>query len=431
MNNIVLKQRKVKILLFIALTIIVLNIVGLFFMLHRIETNSDNLISDKWESGLTRYIFVWNINKVDKELGFLVREYVINFNKNKDNLINIPSNDLRNLRNMFFALHGYNFKDNELKKYFTRFKWYQPNDNTTPGIEELNNYEKNVVNTIIRTESEQKNVLSDKVDIEYPKKIIPENAGNYIIWNFKDFSPSDDLPVVINDYKGFSVKDSVDAVYNIIEEFGIRKDSVKTASIFRLPVNYSSEIFPFEIFIESSEIQPSKLLNELGSKEIIKNTGIFNYLIFDSNMIIGFINNGLLICSSSEAVNMISAAYEGKNDSYKFNDTPKKYDPALKIKIEYLDNLSIAVGPKSLGAKNIYVNLYRENNGFKAYIEGELTMTAIENSNKGQSYQKGYYYNDTYIPMIELWPEMILRSTKTKKYSYSVLSNNFTIEMVW
>lgn len=432
MNNI-LKQKKLKILLFLAIAIIIINIIGLFLMSQNISLNTNNIVSEKWESGLTKYVFVWNVNKVDKNLGQLISKYVINFEKNRKNIKNLDNNELRILRNMFFALHGYNFKDQSLKDYYSRFKWYNINENTGPGFDELTEYEKKIVKSIIQVEDENKKRLVYKNNLTYPQKLIPKDVENFILWNFVDFSPENDLKKIISDTKDFSVVNSVNAVYEIIKQFGIEIGSVKTASIFQLPIDYSNELFPFEIFIEASNINEEHLLKIFNRKEILHNFGIFNHLILDNKIVIGFIDNGLLICSSSDAINKISSTYEKKSQRYDFSS--EIYNSSvLNIKMKYLKNIKVAIGIKDIGVKDIIANLYKQNKGYKAHIEGELTK--IDQGNtiypyKGFITSLGYSFYKYYIPDIKLWPVMLLHSAKSKDFKYSIITNKVKIEMEW
>ena len=47
----------------------------------------------------------------------------------KQDLFFLSNEQLRQLRNAFYAIHGYNFKSQDLKEYFSGFSWYKPNPN--------------------------------------------------------------------------------------------------------------------------------------------------------------------------------------------------------------------------------------------------------------------------------------------------------------
>ena len=44
-------------------------------------------------------------------------------------LFYLSNNQLRLLRNAFYAIHGYHFKYQDLQNYFTKFMWYKVNPN--------------------------------------------------------------------------------------------------------------------------------------------------------------------------------------------------------------------------------------------------------------------------------------------------------------
>lgn len=59
---------------------------------------------------------------------------------------------LRLLRNLIYAKHGYKFKSEDLKKIFSEFDWYKPNDNFSE--DSFSNWEKSEIKDIQRYESE-------------------------------------------------------------------------------------------------------------------------------------------------------------------------------------------------------------------------------------------------------------------------------------
>lgn len=72
-----------------------------------------------------------------------------------DEIIQLPIDGLRLARNEIFARHGYSFKDEELKNYFSQWSWYEPTDISSEEIENiLNNYEKQNLQLIREIESQ-------------------------------------------------------------------------------------------------------------------------------------------------------------------------------------------------------------------------------------------------------------------------------------
>ena len=70
---------------------------------------------------ITSYNNMENIYFNEKELS----EELI---KQQD-LFFLSNDQLRLLRNAFYAIHGYDFKSQDLKEYFSGFNWYKPNPN--------------------------------------------------------------------------------------------------------------------------------------------------------------------------------------------------------------------------------------------------------------------------------------------------------------
>lgn len=63
---------------------------------------------------------------------------------------NMSKKDLRLLRNIFYAKHGYIFKSEDLKNIFESFEWYKPNTKFTE--DEFLDYEKIVIEKILKEE---------------------------------------------------------------------------------------------------------------------------------------------------------------------------------------------------------------------------------------------------------------------------------------
>lgn len=64
----------------------------------------------------------------------------------------LTKEELQIIRNEIFAFHGYSFKSEELRKYFSKFTWYKPIEGVTID-ERLNKYEKANIKLIKHLES--------------------------------------------------------------------------------------------------------------------------------------------------------------------------------------------------------------------------------------------------------------------------------------
>ncbi|MCR4734109.1 MAG: YARHG domain-containing protein [Treponema sp.] len=91
-------------------------------------------------------------NYVDKEV---IKEFPLMFlsaDKEFPAYWNLPKNQIRYLRNLIYARHGYIFKNEELNDFFRKFNWYKPNPDFTEA--ELNREEKNYIDRLPSQENE-------------------------------------------------------------------------------------------------------------------------------------------------------------------------------------------------------------------------------------------------------------------------------------
>ena len=80
------------------------------------------------------------------------------------------SNELRLIRNLQFALHGYNFKSKNLQDFFSQFEWYKPRV-SNEGIE-LTKEEQHIVNLCLNLEKQIKeNGEKGREDSSYTLKV--------------------------------------------------------------------------------------------------------------------------------------------------------------------------------------------------------------------------------------------------------------------
>lgn len=95
----------------------------------------------------------------------------------------MQSNELRLLRNEFFARKGYKFKSDDLNDYFNEYYWYIAKNDDIDNIE-LSSFEKNIIDTIkvyeqANTELDEKSLK--KAFVDYCKiNLKKEYDGNYI-----------------------------------------------------------------------------------------------------------------------------------------------------------------------------------------------------------------------------------------------------------
>jgi len=66
----------------------------------------------------------------------------------------LSSKDYRIGRNALFAMHGYKFKDKELRDYFSKYFWYTPNDIISGNVEILDYQQKQLFDKIVELEKE-------------------------------------------------------------------------------------------------------------------------------------------------------------------------------------------------------------------------------------------------------------------------------------
>lgn len=67
---------------------------------------------------------------------------------------NLPKKQIRYLRNMIYARHGYVFNSQDLREIFENFEWYKPNPKFTE--DKLNREEKDYIDRLLRRERELK-----------------------------------------------------------------------------------------------------------------------------------------------------------------------------------------------------------------------------------------------------------------------------------
>jgi len=70
--------------------------------------------------------------------------------------IELSKEDLKLIRNMIYAQHGYVFKDMKLQDFFSKFKWYIADPNLTLEQIKFSEIEKKFLNEILEKEKEEK-----------------------------------------------------------------------------------------------------------------------------------------------------------------------------------------------------------------------------------------------------------------------------------
>lgn len=93
--------------------------------------------------------FFWLVDeKVVKEFPLMFVET----DKEFPSYWSLPKNQIRYLRNLIYARHGYAFKSQDLKQIFENFKWYKVNPKFKE--EDLNRDEKDYIERLLRREKE-------------------------------------------------------------------------------------------------------------------------------------------------------------------------------------------------------------------------------------------------------------------------------------
>ncbi len=87
----------------------------------------------------------------------VIKEFPLMFVKADDEFPaywNLPKNQIRYLRNLIYARHGYMFKSQELKQVFENFNWYKENPKFTE--DNLNKEEKHYIESLQKREKQIK-----------------------------------------------------------------------------------------------------------------------------------------------------------------------------------------------------------------------------------------------------------------------------------
>lgn len=116
-----------------------------FMMLDGVSANIVNAVPGEykmmWEPGTeilqTIPLFYWKDSSYPNINGWKYRN---------------SKKDLRLLRNLFYAKHGYIFKSADLKEIFEKFDWYKPNSKFSENS--LSNWEKNCLQDITKYEEQ-------------------------------------------------------------------------------------------------------------------------------------------------------------------------------------------------------------------------------------------------------------------------------------
>jgi hypothetical protein len=68
----------------------------------------------------------------------------------------LTAEDLRMLRNTVYAMHGYAFKDKDLRTFFQRFPWYVADPNLDAAALGLSREEQGLIDGVVRLEKSGK-----------------------------------------------------------------------------------------------------------------------------------------------------------------------------------------------------------------------------------------------------------------------------------
>ena len=75
----------------------------------------------------------------------------------QQDLFFLSNDQLRLLRNAFYAIHGYDFKSQDLKEYFSGFSWYKPNPNFSES--DFTEIERKNIELIRQMENQEETII--------------------------------------------------------------------------------------------------------------------------------------------------------------------------------------------------------------------------------------------------------------------------------
>ncbi len=411
----------------IGLLLITFMLFGLGTYIFVITNNPEKFVASNWTRKISTNIFIKITQKVDPEYSRLLNDFVLNYKTNINRLNELNKSELKILRNTFFAVRGYVFTDRELLDFYKRFPWYHTNEESKGDMQELNDYEKELLKIILDLENSVSGIQSREDESIITNNLIPSNFQAALIWDFKLFDPYIYGPIF---YENKNLLYSFDTLKKHLTDWGFDYNSLMRVSVFSLEstVKYSS--FGFEIFLEIDEPDKKilhKLFKDYYKVKIYKDWEVW---LHDNGEAIAFSPRGVIISSSyNNAYLIIDESNKKSSFSSDFKSFSKNSSNiGMFISINDTNSWPITLGPANLYAKDILCIIMMEDDEVIALAKGHPYID-LRKEKKFFNVRKESFYLD--IPRPGLWPEIILNGSKSHNMTYSFKDNEILLELMW
>lgn len=162
-------------------------------------------------------------------------------NVNWEELIEILPNDLspesqRILRNMPFAVVGYEFKNNDLLLFYSQFSWYKANGKITPDINSLN-YDGMKFHLLAKSNTLNKPTSKNSVKMKLLVQHTPRSFYNSTAF-FVDFFVHDSIAYILDKKGNIQVVDVADPKRpKRIDSLALGAENISTAGNYLYVIN--------------------------------------------------------------------------------------------------------------------------------------------------------------------------------------------------
>jgi hypothetical protein len=158
-------------------------------------------------------------------------------------LAQFDSRNLRLLRNMVYARHGYKFNSSDLTLYFSRFDWYNPRfDNVDDLLTDVDKYNIQAIQAFeSRNENSRNIVLNNPVGFWHDSPAVASGYGERFIIHPNNrlefyFSQMQNMPIASRLNGSYTIKGNV-LIYSVTEIYIVMNNS----QIMEYPWGYSWE----------------------------------------------------------------------------------------------------------------------------------------------------------------------------------------------